>query len=199
MSFKLQIRSILLSGIMLISGYLFSQDSLSVILDNHYTGGNEAFVKYMKDNVSYPEEAKTNGLIGLSVVSFTVDCENTPGGFIFQNQLGYGIESNIQEAIEGTDGNWINCDRNDTGSQIISLNIAFDINKHYSHIKEDFKIYAEGPYEVMTDESLVKFFNNRLKKENYKQAKHYLELLLLRYPFDETYKATLYKVNSKVR
>ncbi len=199
MNFKMLTRSLILTGIMLSSGYLFSQDSLSVVLDNYYTGGNEAFVEYMKDNVSFPEDAKTDGLIGLSVVSFTVDCENTPAGFIFQNQLGYGIESNIQEAIENTEGNWINCDRNDTGSQIISLNIAFDINKHYSHIKEDFKIYAEGPYEVMTDESLVKFFNNRLKKENYKQAKHYLELLLLRYPFDETYKATLYKVNSKVR
>ncbi len=88
MSFKLQIRLLLLSGIMLISGFLFSQDSLSLILDNHYTGGNEAFVKYMKDNVSFPEDAKTNGLLGLSVVSFTVDCENTPGGFIFQNNLG---------------------------------------------------------------------------------------------------------------
>ena len=196
MNVNLQIKGVLLLGLMLMSNLLFSQDSLSVQPDNYYTGGNEAFIKYMKDNVPYPEIAKSNGLIGLSVVSFKIDCENAPFGFIFHTELGYGIEKNIQNAIENTEGNWVNCGDNE---KLIRLHIAFDINKHYSHEKEDFTIYVEGPYEVMTDESVVRYFNNRLKKENYKQAKYYLELLLIRYPFSEDYKSTLYKINSKIR
>ncbi len=195
MSSKLQIRSFLLSGLVLISGLLFSQDSLVVVPDNHYNGGKESFVKYMKDNVPYPETAKTEGLIGLSIVTFKIDCENAPYDINFYTQLGYGIEKLIKKAIENSAGNWINCNEKE---RLIRLHIAFDINKYYSHEKEDFTIYAEGPYEVMTDESLAQFFNARLKKEKYKQAKYYLELLLLRYPYNEAYKTTLHKINAKI-
>ena len=73
MNVNLQIKGVLLLGLMLMSNLLFSQDTLSVQPDNYYTGGNEAFIKYMKDNVPYPEIAKSNGLIGLSVVSFKID------------------------------------------------------------------------------------------------------------------------------
>lgn len=196
MNINLQIKGVLLLGLMLMSSLLFSQDILRVQLDKYYTGGNHVFIEYMKDNVPYPESAKLDGLIGLSVVSFKIDCENIPFGFIFQTELGYGIEKGIQKAIENTEGNWVNCDNSE---QLIRLNIAFDINKHYGHEKEDFTIYVEGPYEVMTDESLVKYFNNRLNKEKYKQAKQYLEWLIIRYPFSEDYKTTLHKINAKIR
>ena len=58
-----------------------------------FPGGNEAFAKFITDNLHYPEEAKTKGIEGRVLVQFTVNTD----GSIVNVELARGIGGGCDE------------------------------------------------------------------------------------------------------
>ena len=50
---------------------IYNTDALEVMPE--FPGGNEAMVKFLQENVVYPEKAKEKGISGKTFVSFTIE------------------------------------------------------------------------------------------------------------------------------
>jgi hypothetical protein len=167
------------------------------MLNANYLNGEVAFCDYLSAKIKYPKKAKMNGVIGLSVFSFSVDCENTPENFIFTTKLGSKIEEEIKKAILSTKGNWKECGKGNSGSRI-NLKIAFSINFLYSPDEVDCVIDEVSRFKVLEDAALQKKMEVALKGKDFKKAKNALELLLKRYPFNEGYQNKMLEIKSNL-
>jgi hypothetical protein len=141
----------------------------------------------------YPKAARENGVIGLSILSFKVDCKNTPYDFIFTTKLKHGIEDIIKKTILKTKGNWSSCEKRNKQDRI-NLKIAFSINSLYEPENTDFVINAFGQFTVVEDAILIKKMEKAWKKQKYQKARPYLEDLIRRYPFNEEYQKKIQRL-----
>jgi len=61
---------------------------------------NSSLKKYIKDNLQYPEEAKTNKIEGKVVLEFTVNASGRPENITVKKSLGYGCDEEAIRLIE---------------------------------------------------------------------------------------------------
>jgi len=66
----------------------------------YYEGGIEALVKFIRDNLRYPKEAKDNGIQGVVKLQFDVDYKGKVHHVKVISGLGYGCD---EEAIRITE------------------------------------------------------------------------------------------------
>lgn len=77
----------------------FSNEIYTVVEDPaQYPGGMDEFLKYVKENIKYPEEARVNNIKGTIYVHFTVNRKGViiPSSIMVLNPMGYGLD---EEAI----------------------------------------------------------------------------------------------------
>lgn len=170
--------------ISLSNGFLFGQDS--AVLDQLYVGGKFAFNRKVASYISYPEEAEQQGIIGLSMVSFKVNCEGVPYNFHFKNKLGNGIEDATQDAILSTAGNWADCNNRDS-ERVVNLTFGYSINSLLNTETADFVFVVYDGVKIKTDKQLETEFKKFSKKGDYKKAKSAIEILVSRYPNNKEY------------
>ncbi len=65
-------------------------------LNKSYKTGQDGFMRYVGLNFNYPVEARTKGVMGLSVFAFKVGCDVKPYGLQFKTKLDFGIEQEIE-------------------------------------------------------------------------------------------------------
>ena len=83
-------------------------------INNSFKGGEEVFVSFLYKQLDYPEEATKNGIMGLCVLAFKVDCQNRPVAFEFKTQVGFGIEEEVRRVINLTESLWLPCAERDS-------------------------------------------------------------------------------------
>jgi hypothetical protein len=176
-------------------GFTYAQDS--TILDQIYVGGKLAFSQKVYSYVSYPVEARQNGIIGLSMVSFKIDCNGNPYDFNFKNKLGNGIEESVQNAILHTAGSWKDCENRDLG-QLVNLTFGYSINKLLNTETADFVLVAYDGVKIKTDKQLETEFEKYSKKGDYKKAKTAIEILANRYPNNLEYSEQKMKIEALI-
>lgn len=70
-------------------------------------GGEKGLMKYIADNVEYPQEAMDSNIMGTVIVSFVID---TFGVVIdlkaINKPLGYGLEQEALRVMKNTSGMW---------------------------------------------------------------------------------------------
>lgn len=177
MQSKNQIKFVFLFFLMLFVGSVYSQQVSNTTLENSYLKGEKGFIRHLAMKLRYPKKARENGIIGLSILSFKVDCQNMPYDFVFTTKLKHGIEETIKETIIKTKGNWKSCEKRDKDERI-NLKIAFSINSLYDPENTDFVINAFGQFTVVEDNILIKKMEKAWKKQKYQKAKPYLEDLI---------------------
>lgn len=167
----------------------FSQRQPNKIIESSYVDGENGFFGQVGRKLKYPAEARTKGVMGLSVVSFKVDCNNKPHSFIFRHKLWFGIEDEIQKTIENAN-DWVPCIKRDTADWI-NLKVAFSINQLHKSKDADLVINAMGSFPGVSDEQLKIDLEKALKKQKNEKAKSALIKLLMRFPYDQQYKEKL--------
>lgn len=155
-------------------------------VDEYYSEGGKSFARYVGSSMKYPKRAREKGTMGLAIFSFRIDCQNNPTDFIFENQLGNGIEEEIERIIKTTQGGWVSCDERDE-SERIKLNFAFSINGYYDPPTTSIVLVAHGSFPVVTDKKLEKQYRKALKKGKLDKAKEAIEELIKRYPNNNIY------------
>jgi hypothetical protein len=160
------------------------------MLDSMYTDGEPAFFERLSKTLRYPAAARTNGVMGLSAVSFKVDCNNKPHAFIFTTKMGFGIEDELQKTLVKSVDNWIECNKRDT-SQRINLKVAFSINKLYRGEYADLVFNAMGNFPGVSDEQLKKDLEKALEKNQREKAQAALTKLVMRFPYNQEYRKKL--------
>ncbi len=69
-------------------------------VDPVYPGGQEGLEGYIRDNITYPEEALENNIEGTVNVRFTIDANGQVGDVRTEgNALGYGLEEAAVKAV----------------------------------------------------------------------------------------------------
>ncbi|MER2996997.1 TonB family protein [Pontibacter populi] len=71
-----------------------------------YEGGELEMMKFMASNISYPADAKANGLEGLVVVSFVIDETGKVNNAKVVKKLGRGTDEEALRVVNLTSGKW---------------------------------------------------------------------------------------------
>lgn len=167
--------------------YSNSQEVRNSKLNDALVSGSEGFYQELSMNIRYPRDARISGLIGLSVFSFKVNCNDEIVDLKFATKLEKGIEVEIARQLQTLSFNWKKCDER-SEDQTIEIKIAFGINRNYSPEAADIVVNAIGDFPVETDEQLIKKLNKAIEKNKYDKAKKPLEALILRYPYNTEYR-----------
>lgn len=163
-------------------------------LDKSFKDGEAGFARHVGLTLVYPLEARTNGVMGLSVFSFKVGCDNKPYGFNFRTKLGFGIEQEIERVIKKTKGDWLACSERDTlGS--INYRIAFTINNLYDSEDAFLQLSANGDFPGVSDATVIEDLKIATKKNHIEETKKALTRLFMRFPFNQEYRKQLVELN----
>lgn len=72
-----------------------------------FEGGEEALLKYLKDNLQYPEEAKKNRVEGTVLIIFVVNEKGeVEGSMLMGEDLGSGLSQEAIRLVDSTSGMW---------------------------------------------------------------------------------------------
>jgi hypothetical protein len=165
-------------------------------LNESHKDGEEGFIRHIASILIYPAEARTNGVMGLSVFTFKVGCDNKPYGFRFRTKLGFGIEEEIERAIKKTKGDWLPCSERDTVG-FINYRIAFTINNLYDSHDAFLEMSANGDFPGVSDHTLIKDLEKATKENNPEETKKALTKLFMRFPYNQEYRKRLVELNKK--
>ena len=71
-----------------------------------YLPNEEAFFRFLSENISYPINASQNKTEGIVEISLLVDTNGVLSDFIIENGIGNGCEEEAIRVIKLTSGNW---------------------------------------------------------------------------------------------
>lgn len=71
-----------------------------------FEGGQQAFIKFLADNVKYPETAKKAETEGLAAVSFIVEKDGTLSNIEIKKSAGTALDLEAIRVLELTSGKW---------------------------------------------------------------------------------------------
>jgi hypothetical protein len=165
-------------------------------LDKSYEDGEKGFVRHVTATLIYPAEARTNGVMGLSVFAFKVDCDNKPYSIQFKTKLGFGIEDEIERTIKKTKGNWLPCSDRDTLGWI-NFKISFTLNDLYDSPDAFLQISGKGDFPGVSDETLIKDLNKAIDRNNSEDTRAALTKLVMRFPYNQEYRKKLIELSRK--
>jgi hypothetical protein len=177
--------------------FCFAQDSTSVnqarkdnlvdMLNYRFKGGYYNFEKLFNQKVSYPEVARNNCIIGITILSLTVDCDGTISEVKMKNPLGYGVDETISSFVTETNGHWNKC--NDTRYTKIEIPIQFRTKGTIT--AEDVALFiciGDNPGFVCNDdEYYLKKAKRFIEKGKGKKALEMLDILTKRDPYNSLY------------
>lgn len=162
------------------------QEILNADLNDAMVNGETEFYQELLMNIRFPSEARKNGIMGLSIFSFNVNCKSKITNLKFESTLDYGIEDEIRNQLNTLKFKWKSCGQRGDSVKIL-VKLAFSINSQYHPKEADVVVNAMGNFPVIPDKQLMDDLNIALKRNKTEEAKKYLKLLLLRYPFDNEY------------
>jgi hypothetical protein len=165
-------------------------------LNKSYESGEEGFVRYVASNLNYPAEARTKGVMGLSVVAFKVGCDGKPYGLQFKTKLGFGIEQEVERVIKKTKGDWLPCNERDTLGWI-NFKIAFTLNDLYDSPDAFLQVSANGDFPGVSDDTLIEDLKKATQENKHEEARMALTKLVMRFPYNQDYRKQLIELNKK--
>ena len=165
-----------------------TRSSFYYILDNRFEGKSDAFLDLFSKTVTYPEEAKENCRMGLSMISFTIDKDGKMSNIKYNQKLGFGIEKTLDTFLEKIEGKW------KTGRQSeFEMTVGFRIKNGKINYRPDADLivtatplykFSTGDATCSNTEDLFKKTEKYMKKKKYSKAKPLVEELLRRFPDD---------------
>lgn len=72
-----------------------------------FEGGEAEMMKFLGENVRYPEEAQKAGMEGMVVASFAVEKDGTVSDIQIVKDLGMGTDEEVIRVIEKMSGKWV--------------------------------------------------------------------------------------------
>lgn len=163
------------------------KDNIIELLNYRYKGGYYSFERKFTKNVEYPEMALYNCAMGVALVKVEIDCEGNIADVRIKTPLGYGIDQQISEFINSTEGEWNKC--KDDKYTKFELPIQFLVEGVETNTG-DALLVKEGKAKGMLcnpDEFYIKRINKYFEKKKWKRVIPYLDLMIRRDPYNTEY------------
>lgn len=173
-----------------------AQSVTNIELDEALVNGEGDFFRPLGQKLQYPAEARGNGIVGLSIFTFKVNCNQEVIDLKFESELDYGIENEITIQLNTLKFNWKLCEQRDN-NKLFRLEIGFGINNKYKPESAQLVVNALGDFHVVSDKRLMKKLNKSLKKNEMIKVSEYLKSLLLRFPYNQEYLKLQEELNKK--
>lgn len=163
------------------------KENLIKQLNYRFKGGFYTFEKIFNKNVTYPEIAIANCIMGISIVSVRVDCDGEITDLKIKTPLGYGIDNEISKFFDKTVGHWNTC--HDEKYTKFDIPIQFlIIGTETNH--DDALLIMEAKntgYKCNDDEYYISKMEKYMEKAKYKKAMPYIDIMIRRDPFNSYY------------
>ena len=177
------------------SFYSTNFETRNNFIEKNYKGGEQVFLKYIYENISYPEDARNRCTMGFVKIKLELQKSGEITAIRFHNEIGDGIEKEIVRILSLTSGNW------KSSKEERSTDLLFDwrINENLSG-KGDINVSAGIQGICESTKNLESKLKRYIKKEKYKKAKGVLDKLKSRDSFTDAYdevEKILDKVSSK--
>jgi len=65
-------------------------DSITIVADPEFLGGEEARIRFLSNNLKYPVSARENGIEGIVLLEFEIEIDGTVTNPIIKCDIGYG-------------------------------------------------------------------------------------------------------------
>lgn len=160
--------------------------AISQLLNYRFKGGEGAFEKIFYEHVDYPENGQRACVVGITILKFTVDCDNNMSELRIRNSLHPRINEQLKEFFEALEGQWNSCE--DEAYTNFEIPILFTIRG----VETDARAYLEidAPHQGSKCQSdawhMEQFEKNKAKKK-VKSALKALDILIQRDPYNEEY------------
>ncbi len=82
-----------------VDAFQLATTTLSVDQMPQFPGGNKALMKFLRENLEYPEEARKNGIEGKVLSQFLVNEDGTLTDIEIVRGLGYGCDDEVLRLI----------------------------------------------------------------------------------------------------
>ncbi len=163
------------------------KDNLIKLLNYRFKGGYYTFEKFFIKTVTYPEVAKANCIVGISVVSLKVDCNGNLSDIKVKTPLGYGIDNEITAFLRNTDGQWNTC--NDDKYTRFEIGIQFLLKGTETNTEDALLVIEDDNpgYLCNGDDYYKKKMEKYLEKEKYRKAIPYIDMMIRRNPYNSEY------------
>lgn len=163
------------------------KDNLIEILNYRYKGGFYSFERKFNKIVEYPEMAKANCVVGVSLISIKVDCNGKIEDLRIKTPLGYGIDQEISKFFNSTEGEWNTCKEEKYTK--FDLAIQFILTGTDTKTGDALLVKeAKNPgFLCNPDEYYIKKINKYMEKKKWKKVIPYLDVMIRRDPYNTLY------------
>ncbi len=160
--------------------------NIQQMLDLRFRGGSGEFEKLLINQVFYTEEARQNCVNGVVILSFTVDCDNTPGELKMRNALYYGFNEQLTAFYSSTVGKWNQC--TDERYTRFEIPIQFILEGTETNGRGFVVVEGKNPgYKCKSDQYYLDNIEKLRKKGKTKRALEMIDILMKRDPYNQTY------------
>lgn len=160
--------------------------TLKHILDYRFKGGSGEFERVFFSTVTYPENAKNNCIIGTTILSFTVSCDNELGNFSLRNPLHYGLNEELQKFLSATTGMWNTC--HDDKYTKFEVPVFFNLKGTETGAKGFLTLEEENPgFSCKDDSYYMQQFERLRDKKKVNKALKMLDQLIRRDPYNTSF------------
>ncbi len=163
------------------------KDNVIKLLNYRFKGGYYTLEKLFNTTVTYPELAKAHCVVGISIVSITVNCDVVIEDLKIKTALGYGIDNAISAFFNSTEGKWNTCTDNkythfEVPIQFILKGTETTTDDALLLIEEDNPGYLCNP-----DEYYIKRIEKYMDKGKWNKALPYIDMMIRRDPYNTDY------------
>jgi hypothetical protein len=175
------------------------KQNLKKILDYRYKGGYYSFEQLFNKTVEYPETALQNCMMGIIIASFEVKCNGEIERVSMKNIIKFGIDDEITKFFNATKGQWNTCE--DERYTRFDIPIQFRINDVETDTTDAILVKkgtTQG-YSCNDDKYFLKKANKLLDKGKGKKALEYINILIMRNPYNIEYPEMRDKAASMIK
>lgn len=101
------------------------QDTLNIIPEDRFDGGEKMFYQLMTKHIEYPIEARSKLKVGTEVISFSIDEDGELNGIEILNSISPYIDDEIRQALKKIRKKW--SPSADGHKHVFLLPVRFDI------------------------------------------------------------------------
>lgn len=163
------------------------KDNLIKLLNYRFKGGYYTFEKLFNQKINYPEVAKANCVVGISIISVKVDCEGVISDLKIKTPLGYGIDNEISSFFTSTEGKWNSC--NEEKYTKFEIPIQFIIKGTETNTEDALLVCETNtPGHICnSDEYYIKKIEKYMEKKKFRKVIPYIDMMIRRDPYNSYY------------
>lgn len=154
-----------------------------------FIGGTSAMIKFLSDNIKYPEKARKNNTQGIVLTSFIVEKDGSIKNINIEEGIGDGCDKEAKRIIAESSGLWKAAEIDGTSIRMkFYLPIYFILEENFVNFARNFLNKGEQYYEKEEWKKAIHFFSKAIDR-NYHLKESYFYRAVCHLQIENYYEA----------